>query len=270
MHESPERTVTPKRGVERLPEGFGTLVVNAKGKEQRKTTPTLVLADPQAAVRQSLRHFLESTEGLRVVAEVGELARLASLVDWQHPDVLLVSGQYGAPLVRFLRAIRRVPHLPAMENRVSAKIVVYGLGSDREFILALARAGADALVAAEASVHELIDAVRAVLRDESYASPSYSGLLLREVQRWSILQEAQPGVRLTRRETQLLQLVASGLSNKEIAEALCLAESTVKNRLSLLFDKLGVKDRTQAAIFALASGVLQQPLLLDHRPFDNA
>jgi len=58
MHESPERAVTPKRGVERLPEGFGTLVVNAKGKEQRKTIPTLVLADPQAAVRQSLRHFL--------------------------------------------------------------------------------------------------------------------------------------------------------------------------------------------------------------------
>jgi len=109
-----------------------------------------------------------------------------------------------------------------------------------------------------------------VLRGESYASALYGGLLLRELQRWSVLQEGQPGVRLTRRETQLLQLVASGLSNKEIAEALCLAESTVKNRLSLLFDKLGVKDRTQAAIFALANGVLQQPFAFEQEPLAEA
>jgi DNA-binding NarL/FixJ family response regulator len=237
------------------------LAASTNQKEQRKPTPALVVADPQAAVRQSLRHYLEATEGLRVVAEAGELARLASLVDWQHPDVVLVSAHFGGTLVRFVRAIRRIPQVPTVDGRPSPKIVVYGLGGDKEYILALARAGVDALVASEASVHELIEAVHTVLRGESYASASYSGLLLREVQRWSVLQETQPGVRLTRRETQLLQLVASGLSNKEIAEALCLAESTVKNRLSLLFDKLGVKDRTQAAIFALANGVLQQPFL---------
>lgn len=246
------------------------MAASTNRKEQRKPTPALVVADPQAAVRQSLRHFLEATEGLRVVAEVGELARLASLVDWQHPEVVLVSAHFGAPLVRFVRAIRRIPQVPTVDGRPSPKIVVYGLGGDKEYVLALARAGVAALVASEASVHELIEALRAVLRGESYASASYSGLLLREVQRWSVLQETQPGVRLTRRETQLLQLVASGLSNKEIAEALCLAESTVKNRLSLLFDKLGVKDRTQAAIFALANGVLQQPFLFDHRSATDA
>jgi len=229
-----------------------------------------MVADTQAAVRQSLRHYLEATEGFRVLAEAGELARLASLVDWQRPDAILVSAQFGSPLVHFVRAIRRVPHVPAVENRLFPRIVVYGLGKEKDVVLALARAGADALVAAEASVQELVDAVRAVLRGENYASAQYCGLLLREVQRWSVLQEAQPGVRLTRRETQLLQLVASGLSNKEIAEALCLAESTVKNRLSLLFDKLGVKDRTQAAIFALANGVLQQPLPAERQPFPDA
>ncbi|MCX7624213.1 MAG: response regulator transcription factor [Thermomicrobium sp.] len=235
----------------------------------RKRTPSLVLADPQAAVRQSLRHYLEAHEDLRVVAETGELARLASLIEWQRPDVVLVSAQYGPVLPRFVRAIRRAPAVSPVGDRVLPKVVVYGLGNEHDFVLSLARAGVDALVAAEDGVEVLRTALRSVLRGEQYASGIYSGLLLREVQRWSVLQESQPGVRLTRREVQLLQLVASGLSNKEIAEVLCLAESTVKNRLSLLFDKLGVKDRTQAAIFALANGVLHQPLP-EPRPLPDA
>ncbi len=239
-------------------------------KQNRINGITLLLADPQAAVRQSLRHYLQATEGVRVIAEVGELARAASAVEWQRPDLVLLSAQYGSPLVRFVRALRRTPPVPARDELPPPKVVVYGLGNEADFVLALARAGVDGLVAAEADVQELVEAIRTVARGESYASARFSGLLLRELQRWSILQEAQPGVRLTRRETQLLQLVASGLSNKEIAETLCLAESTVKNRLSLLFDKLGVKDRTQAAIFALANGVLHQPPLVDRQSLPEA
>ncbi|MDW7981643.1 MAG: response regulator transcription factor [Thermomicrobium sp.] len=233
--------------------------------------PAAIIADPQTAMRQGLRQALESASAVRVIAEAADLPRLASLLEWQRPTLLLVSAQFGGGLSRFLRAVRRVPAGTRMHHSSdSLRIVVYGLSSDSELVLSLARAGVDGLVAADASLDELVDAVRTVLLGESYASARYGGLLLREVQRWNVLQESQPGVRLTRRETQLLQLVASGLSNKEIAEALCLAESTVKNRLSLLFDKIGVKDRTQAAIFALANGVLQQPLLVDRQPIPEA
>ncbi|GBD19973.1 Transcriptional regulatory protein DegU [bacterium HR28] len=238
--------------------------------QRRADLPTASIADPQAAVRQSLRHYLESTGAVRVLAETGDLAQLASLLEWQPPQILLLSGHFGMSLPRFVRIVRRGPVALALDGSRVLRVVVYGLGGDRELVLALARAGVDGLVADDASLEELVEAIRIVLRGESYASARYGGLLLRELQRWSVLQEGQPGVRLTRRETQLLQLVASGLSNKEIAEALCLAESTVKNRLSLLFDKLGVKDRTQAAIFALANGVLQQPFAFEQEPLAEA
>ncbi len=234
------------------------MLVQSNGRS-RDDRPTASLADPQATVRQSLRHYLESAGAVRVLAEAGDLAQLATLLEWQPPQILLLSGHFGMSLPRFVRMLRHMPvMLPPNESRGS-RVVVYGLGWDRELILALARAGVDGLVADDASVQELVEAIHRVLRGESFASARYGGLLLRELQRWTVLQEGQLGVRLTRRETQLLQLVASGLSNKEIAGVLCLAESTVKNRLSLLFDKIGVKDRTQAAIFALANGVLHQP-----------
>lgn len=239
--------------------------------KRRTDLSTVIIGDPHAAVRQSFRHYLESAGRLRVLGEAGELSRLASLLEWQQPDVVLVSAAFGPGLAHFVRAIKRLPPgLAVADGSPAPPLVVYGLGNDSDVILALARAGAEALVSAEASVQELVEAVEAVLRRERYVSPRYGGILLREVQRWSVLHEGHTGVRLTRREAQLLQLVASGLSNKEIADALSLAESTVKNRLSLLFDKLGVKDRTQAAIFALANGVLQQPLVVERASLPEA
>ncbi len=232
--------------------------------------PTIVIADPHAAMRQSLRHYLETAESMNVLAEVGELSRLASLLEWQRPQVALVSGAFGIGLPAFVRAIKRVPVLPTTDTRHSPAIVLYALPHDRETIVGLARAGADGLLAADVTARELAQAIRSVLRGQAVVSPRYGGILLQELQRWNIPQESRPGIRLTRRETQLLQLVASGLSNKEIAEVLSLAESTVKNRLSLLFDKIGVKDRTQAAIFALANGVLHQPLAVTQPPWVDA
>lgn len=239
--------------------------------KRRTDLSTVIIGDPHAAVRQSFRHYLESAGRLRVLGEAGELSRLASLLEWQQPDVVLVSAAFGPGLAHFVRAIKRLPPgLAVADGSPAPPLVVYGLANDSDVVLALARAGAEALVSAEASVQELVEAVEAVLRRERYVSPRYGGILLREVQRWSVLHEGHTGVRLTRREAQLLQLVASGLSNKEIADVLSLAESTVKNRLSLLFDKLGVKDRTQAAILALANGVLQQPLVVERASLPEA
>lgn len=232
--------------------------------------PQVVVADPHAVARQSLRHYLETSEGIRVLAEVSELGRLAMLLDSLQPQALICSAAFGRGLLSFVRALKRVPLQPILERKSVPAIIIYGLEEEWEFVIALARAGSDGLITAEASARDLAESIRAVLRGQAVVSPCFGGILLRELQRWHVPLESQSGVRLTRRETQLLQLVASGMSNKEIAEALSLAESTVKNRLSVLFDKIGVKDRTQAAIFALANGVLQQPFLLDHSSVPSA
>jgi DNA-binding NarL/FixJ family response regulator len=108
----------------------------------------------------------------------------------------------------------------------------------------------------------VIDAIRAAARGASVIEPKMAATLLSEFRRMSHLQEEDGLASLTEREIELLRLVAQGLSNKEIAYELSLAESTIKNRLSILFEKLDVKDRTQAAIYALSHGLVQQPTSL--------
>ena len=212
---------------------------------------TLVLADQHLLFRQALRHYLETEQGMRVVGETGDGFNLASLVELRRPDVVLVDS--ALPGLDIAGTIRRIKiKCPGV------RIVVLSLVGDRDTFLGAVRAGAEGFLIKDTPAEEVVSAIRQVAEGGSVISPALTGVLLREFRRLSSLQEGVPPVGLTLREIQLLRLVATGLSNKEIAEALRLAESTVKNRLSLLFEKLGVKDRTQAAIYALMHGLLPE------------
>jgi DNA-binding NarL/FixJ family response regulator len=109
---------------------------------------------------------------------------------------------------------------------------------------------------------EVINAVRAVAAGRAWVEPRAALILLEEYRRLNELAGRQTGGRLSERDTTLLRLLASGYSNKEIAASLGLAESTVKNQLGGLFDRLGVSDRTQAALYAFSHGLLAPDAVL--------
>ncbi|MBX6341753.1 MAG: response regulator transcription factor, partial [Thermomicrobiaceae bacterium] len=210
---------------------------------------TVLLADDHALFRQALRHLLDAEPDLQVVGEAGDGRAVQILAEQQRPDVILMDiGMPGVDGVAATRELKAT--LPGV------KIVILTMYTEDSYVIRAIRAGADAYLLKNAESPRVIEAIRAVARGESVIEPQLATKLLTEFRRISEFREEESVAGLTEREIQLLRLVASGMSNKEIAATLSLAESTVKNRLSLLFEKLDVKDRTQAAIYALSHGLI--------------
>ncbi|MDI3341476.1 MAG: response regulator transcription factor [Sphaerobacter sp.] len=212
-------------------------------------TIKVLLVDDHVLFRQALRHLLEAEPDIRVVGEAGDGRSAQQLADRFQPDVVLMDlsmpGVDGVSATRELKS--SVPNL---------KIIILTMFAEDGYVIRAIRAGADAYLLKNSESARVIEAIRAVARGESVIEPQLATKLLSEFRRIAEFREEETVAGLTEREIQLLRLVASGLSNKEIAAELSLAESTVKNRLSLLFEKLGVKDRTQAAIYALSHGLI--------------
>jgi DNA-binding NarL/FixJ family response regulator len=142
------------------------------------------------------------------------------------------------------------------EKHPNLGIIVLTMFAEDSQVIRAIRAGADGYLLKNIESGKVVDAIRAVARGESVVDPELATKVLNEFRRLSDVDGYNNIAGLTEREISLLQLVANGLSNKEIATELGLAESTVKNRLSILFQKLDVKDRTQAAIYAMTHGLV--------------
>ncbi|MCP3098599.1 response regulator transcription factor [Myxococcus sp. K15C18031901] len=210
----------------------------------------LVLADDHALVRQGLRSLLDLTPDLRVVGEAvdGEdaLRKVAEL----DPDVVLMDVRM--PRMTGLEALRALrgdsPH-----RRV---VLLTTFDEDAAIIEAL-RAGVQGFLLKDVSLDELADAIRRVHAGQTLLPPGVAERVARgmaEVPR--DFPHAQLPEGLTRREVEVLRLIARGLSNREIAEALGTAEGTVKNQTSSILSKLGVRDRTRAVLRGMELGCL--------------
>jgi DNA-binding NarL/FixJ family response regulator len=225
----------------------------------KQDTIGVALADDHVLFRQALRHLLEAEDDIRVVGEAGDGRSIQTLVEQQVPDVILMDinmpGIDGVTATRELKA-----QLPGI------RIIILTMFSEDGHVIRAVRAGADAYLLKNSESSRVIDAIRAVCRGESVIEPQLATKLLSEFRRVSDFRDEDSIAGLTSREIDLLRLVATGLSNKEIATQLNLAESTIKNRLSLLFEKLDVKDRTQAAIYALSHGLIPLATEGNHDP----
>jgi DNA-binding NarL/FixJ family response regulator len=213
---------------------------------------TVVLADDHVLFRQALRHLLEMEQDIRVVAETGDGATAIELVNEHRPDVVLLDISMPA-----MDGIVATAKLRAAYPTIG--IVILTMFAEDTHIIRAIRAGANGYLLKNTESARVIDAIRAVARGQSILEPELVSKLLNEFRRLSDVGAPTNVAGLTDRELELLRLVARGLSNKEIAHALELAESTIKNRLSILFEKLNVKDRTQAAIYAMSHGLISQP-----------
>lgn len=212
----------------------------------------VILADDHVLFRQALCHLLEMEPDIRVVAEADDGSTVVDLVTQHLPDVVVLD--LSMPTHDGIRAART---LRVLYPKLG--IIMLTMFAEDVQVIRAVRAGADGYLLKNSESMRVVEAIRAVARGESMIDPELAIKVMSEFRRPSHMDEGMNIAGLSDREVALLQLVATGLSNKEIAEELGLAESTIKNRLSILFQKLDVKDRTQAAIYAMTHGLIATP-----------
>jgi len=206
----------------------------------------VMLVDDHDLFRRGLELVLRDELDLEIVGEAGDgLAAIESATELQ-PDVVLMDVRM--PGVGGIEATRRIRNaLPA------TKVVMLTVSDDEEDLYAAIRAGANGYLLKEVSIDEVANAVRAVVRGQSLVTPSMATKLFTEFNVLSRRVDAQHGTapRLTEREVEVLRLVAKGMSNKEIAAELVIAENTVKNHVRNILEKLQMKSRMEAAMYAV-------------------
>ncbi|MCS5522996.1 response regulator transcription factor [Curtobacterium flaccumfaciens pv. oortii] len=227
------------------------------------TDLTIVLADDQELVRAGFRVILESEPGFRVVGEAADGAGAVEAVQQLRPDVVCLDVQM--PGVDGLEAARRIAALPDPP----AVLILTTFDSDDALFQAL-EAGASGFLLKNASPERLIDAVRTVAAGDALLAPDVTR---RVISRATASAAAQPSATtttatpsttgedalaaagLTERETEVLRLLARGLSNAEIAAELYVGDATVKTHVSNVLQKLALRDRIQAVVWAFEHGV---------------
>jgi DNA-binding NarL/FixJ family response regulator len=207
----------------------------------------VLIADDHGVVRQGLAGLLEGVDDLSVVGVAADGEQAVALVREHRPDVVLMDLQM--PGVDGVEATRTI-----VEEGLGTEVLVLTSFSDHARILAAIDAGAVGYLLKDAEPAELIDGVRAVARGESPLDPRAARHLLRPRSVASDEPVDHP-VDLSPRETQVLRLVVEGLLNKQIAQRLGISERTVKAHLTSIFQRTGVADRTQAALWAQRHGL---------------
>jgi DNA-binding NarL/FixJ family response regulator len=204
----------------------------------------VLICDDHPVVRQGLRTFLSGRDGIEVVAEAADGEEALRKIVHLRPDVvlmdLLMPGMGG------LAAIERI----AADHPDAAIIVLTSL-ADTDQVLPAVQAGATGYLFKDADPAELERAIRAAHAGEALLHPKAAASVLREIGR----AEPDPLADLTAREREVLACLARGLSNRQISRELVIAEKTVKTHISNILAKLGVTDRTQAAIVAVRAGL---------------
>jgi DNA-binding NarL/FixJ family response regulator len=222
----------------------------------------VLLVDDQPLFREGLRTLLSLQPDLDIVGEAGNGEEAAQLAERLRPDVILMDVQM--PMLDGVAATRRIrAALP------DSRIIMLTTFDDDEHVFDGLRAGAVGYLLKDAPSAKLTEAIRAAARGESFLQPSVAAKVVAEFARLtdapspkpSEIPEAgrrgQPLIEpLSDRELEILRLLAEGQSNKEIAAALVIAEGTVKNHVTNVLGKLGVRDRTQAALKARELGLV--------------
>ena len=207
----------------------------------------VVIADDQPLMRAGFKAVLEATADIEVVAEAGDGAAAVEAARRHASDVVLMDIRM--PVMDGIEATRRLP------NQRVLILTTFGLD---EYIIAALRAGASGFLLKDAPTEEVVGAVRAVAAGDAVLSPGVTRRLLDQVgRRLPAAVAREPELAgLTEREHEVLRMLAAGLSNGEIAQALVVSEATVKSHVSSLLGKLGLRDRVQAVIYAYETGLI--------------
>ncbi|GAB3670870.1 response regulator transcription factor [Actinocorallia lasiicapitis] len=213
----------------------------------------VVIADDQTIVRAGFAALLGAQADIAVVGEAGDGREAVQLALAHRPDVVVMDIRM--PGMDGIEATRRILAQPGSE---ALRVLVLTTFDIDEYVYDALAAGASGFLLKDATAEELVSAVRVVARGDALLAPQVTGRLVREFakQRRSRPQASPALGSLTARESEVLVLMAGGLSNGEIAGRLVVSEHTVKTHVARVFTKLGLRDRAQAVMLAYESGLV--------------
>jgi DNA-binding NarL/FixJ family response regulator len=212
----------------------------------------IALVDDQALFREGLRTILALQSDFEIVGEAGDGQEALALISRTQPDVVLMDLKMPR-----LDGVEATRHIKAEHPQVN--ILILTTFDDDEYVFEGLRSGAMGYMLKDAPSEKLVEAIRAAARGESFLQPSVAAKVVAEFSRLAD-RPIDPSEALvdplSERELDVLRLLAHGSTNRQIAESLVIAEGTVKNHVTSILGKLGVEDRTQAALKAKDIGLL--------------
>lgn len=230
-----------------------------------KRNVQIVIADDHQLLREGVKRILNMEKDFEVVGECGDGIQVVELCNTLRPDVVLMD--INMPIENGVVATERLK-----EFFPEIKVVILSIHDDESYVFETLRKGASGYLLKDMEAESLINAIRSVVAGHAYIHPKVTGKLINQLRRMTYLDPAgvgggdqgpkeagvkyihQPNSPLTRREAEVLRLLAEGKSNKSIGEMLFISEKTVKNHVSSILQKMEVEDRTQAVIIAIKNG----------------
>jgi DNA-binding NarL/FixJ family response regulator len=214
----------------------------------------VLIADDQALVRTGFRMILDAEADIEVTGEAADGLEAITAAKSARPDVILMDVRM--PNMNGIEATRQLVDKDDVEP---IRILILTTFDLDEYVYDALRAGASGFLLKDAPPEELVHAVRVVERGDALIAPSITKRLIEEISHRPAQQGAPPETleTLTQRELEVLQLMARGLSNHEIAQELFVSDTTVKTHVGRVLMKLGLRDRVQAVVLAYESGVVR-------------
>jgi DNA-binding NarL/FixJ family response regulator len=214
----------------------------------------VLIVDDQALVRTGFRMILDAEDDLEVTGEAADGHEAIAAAKSMRPDVILMDVRM--PNMNGIEATRE---LVDKDDVDPIRVLILTTFDLDEYVYDALRAGASGFLLKDAPPEELVHAVRVVRRGDALIAPSITKRLIEEISQRPTQQGAAPEAleSLTQRELEVLQLMARGLSNHEIAQELFVSDTTVKTHVGRVLMKLGLRDRVQAVVLAYESGVVR-------------
>lgn len=206
----------------------------------------IMIVDDHALMREGLRKLLEMDDKVNVIYGASDGVDAIDFVE-KHGNIDVILLDINMPKLNGIETLKKIKQIaPAI------KVIMLTVYDDREYLIETLNLGSNGYVLKDSEADSLIKAIESVYDGGSYIHPSLAGELFREINKQRGTKDVKEGVNsLTRREHEVLLLIAEGMSNKDISESLVISEKTVKNHVSSVLRKLELQDRTQAAIFAI-------------------
>ncbi|NGQ95622.1 response regulator transcription factor [Brevibacillus sp. SYP-B805] len=230
--------------------------------EKHKNEISIILIDDHQLFRDGVKRILEMEPDFRVVGEGSDGEDAARLAEAYQPDVMLMDINMPN-----MNGVSAAEHVIAVSPKT--RVIILSIHDDEGYVYRTLRTGASGYLLKEMGTTDLVEAVRVVARGGAYIHPKVTGKLIEEFRRLSEQEESHDRSEsydestavdphliesLTRREREVLQLMAEGKSNRAIGEFLFISEKTVKNHVSSILQKLNVQDRTQAVVISIKNG----------------
>ena len=210
----------------------------------------VLLADDHTILRDGIRALLEDQADIEVIGEAEDGIATVKMTAQLQPDVVVMD--IAMPLLNGLEATRQIKR-----DFSQVKVLILTMHENEEYIRQVLAAGALGYVLKDAAARDLLGAIRAVYQGEAVLSPAITRLVIEDYLRWGDIRPPDSSNGLTSREREVLQLIAEGYTNKEIADILCLSVKTVQSHRTNLMGKLDLHDRGELIKYAIQKKIIE-------------